>query len=195
MDNVTNILNAVLEARGWRSRVLERLAVEIWPDVVGEWISPHTIAESFRNGTLHVRTRSPQWTHELHFHEARIITRLNGRLGQSLVQKIRCHVTAPPGVPKARLKKDWEDPTFPPAPTRTRAQLEKLNDEALQYARDLTSSIEDEEVRTALTSCVAAVTRAQALQEPPQEPSGPSPTVPGAQPVGRGAEPNPDTTD
>ena len=89
MENVANIVNGVLDARGWRGKVLEQMAVEIWPEVVGEAIARHTLAEKFKSGTLYVRARSPQWTQELHFHQARIITRMNGRLRKPIVQKIR----------------------------------------------------------------------------------------------------------
>jgi len=159
MDSVTEIVNGVLDAKGWRGKILERLAVELWPEVVGEWIAPHTIAESFRNGTLYVRARSPQWTHELHFHEDRIITRLNGRLRQPIVRKIRVSVTPPPGVPKSRLKKDWEDPTFPAAPPRSKQTVDRLEDEASIYARDLTAPIADEELRAVMTRYITSVIR------------------------------------
>ena len=98
MENVASIVNQVLDARGWRGKVLEQMAVEIWPEVVGDQIARNTIAQRFKNGTLYVRARSPQWTHELHFHEARVIARLNGRLRQNLVHKIRCSVTPPRGI-------------------------------------------------------------------------------------------------
>ena len=116
MENVGSIVNGVLDARGLARKVLEKMAVELWSDVVGDPINHHTLAERFTNGTLYVRVRSPQWTHELHFLEARIVARLNGRLKQPIVQKIRATVTAPPGTPKSKLKPDWEDPTFPAAP-------------------------------------------------------------------------------
>ena len=119
MDAVGNIVNDVLDARGWRGKVLEQMAVEIWPEVVGETIARHTMALKFKNGVLFVRARSPQWTQELHFQEARIVARLNGRLRQQIVQKIRCSVTPPRGIKVGALKPNWEDPTFPeltPAP-------------------------------------------------------------------------------
>jgi predicted nucleic acid-binding Zn ribbon protein len=90
MENVANIVNGVLDARGWRGKVLEQMTVEIWPEIVGEAIARHTLAEKFKNGTLYVRARSPQWTQELHFQSNKIIARMNGRLRQPIVQKIRC---------------------------------------------------------------------------------------------------------
>jgi hypothetical protein len=161
MDNVGNIVNGVLDSRGWRSKVLERMAVELWSDVIGSPMNNHTMAERFADGTLYVRARSPQWTHELHFHEARIIARLNGRLKQPIVRKIRVSVTTPPGMRKTNLKIDWEDPTFPAAPQiKKQISDEPINDEAAVHGRELAAGIEDEEMRECMARLIAAVTRA-----------------------------------
>lgn len=161
MDNVGNIVNGVLEARGWRGKVLERMAVELWGDVVGEPMNNHTMAQRFQNGTLYVRARSPQWTHELHFLESRIIARLNGRLKQPIVQKIRASVTTPPGMAKTKLKPDWEDPTFPAVvPKRRDITNEPIDDEAARQGLALAGEIEDEEVRACMARLIASVKRA-----------------------------------
>jgi hypothetical protein len=160
MDNVGNIVNGVLDARGWRAKVLDRMAVELWSSVVGEPMNSHTIAQRFQNGTLYVRARSPQWTHELHFHEARIIARLNGRLKQPIVKKIRASVTTPPGMRKTNLKIDWEDPTFPAALKRVnKVSDEPIDDEAAARGRELAGEIEDEEMRAVMARLIATVMR------------------------------------
>lgn len=161
MENVGKIVNDVLDARGWRGKVLERLAVELWPEVVGEPISHHTMAERFAGGTLYVRARSPQWTHELHFLEARIITRLNGRLKQPIVQKIRCNVTTPRGVAAKKIKADWEDPTFPAVPPQSRAARDHMDDEAARRAQSIVAEIEDDDMRRVMGRLIASVMRAQ----------------------------------
>jgi hypothetical protein len=161
VENVSNIVNDVLDARGWRHKVLERMTVELWAEVVGEHIARHTIAERFSNGTLFVRARSPQWTQELHFHQARIITRLNGRLKQNMVQKIRCSVTAPRGVKVSALKPEWEDPTFPEIPTLRTSSAPPQNDAAAQRAHTLATEIEDEEMRMVMERLIATVIRSR----------------------------------
>ena len=171
MDNVGNIVNGVLDARGWRQKVLERMAVELWSDVVGEPMSHHTLAQRFQNGTLYVRARSPQWTHELHFLEARIIARLNGRLKQPIIQKIRATVTTPPGMARSHLKPDWEDPTFPAAQKKKREISDQpINDEAAAHGREMTSQIEDEEMRDCIARLIASVRRANEEKEEQHKP-------------------------
>ena len=166
MDNVGNIVNGVLEARGWRGKVLERMAVELWSDVVGEPMNHNTLAQRFQNGTLYVRARSPQWTHELHFLEARIIARLNGRLKQPIVQKIRTSVTTPPGMAKTRLKPDWEDPTFPAALKKARpVSDEPIDDDAAARGRELAVEIQDDEMRDVMARLIASVMRSNEEKE------------------------------
>jgi len=161
MENVSEIVNGVLDARGWRGKVLERMAVELWPEVVGEMIARHTLAMRFKNGTLFVRARSPQWTQELHFHESRIITRLNGRLKQPMVRKIRCSVTPPRGIKVGALKPNWEDPTFPEAPPLPRVVKAEPNDAAALRARELAAPIESEDMREVMERLIASVIRAR----------------------------------
>lgn len=170
MDNVGNIVNGVLEARGWRGKVLEKMAVELFREVVGDMMSCNTIAERFQNGTLYVRARSPQWTHEMHFHEARIIASLNGRLKQPIVQKIRVSVTTPPGFARKNLKPDWEDPTFPAAKeAEKKPKKVPEDDEAARHGRMLTVEIEDPEMRDVMARLIASVRRANEEKDKPKE--------------------------
>jgi len=161
MDKVSGIVNEILDTRGWRGKVLEQMAVDLWPEVAGEYIAQHTIAERFKGGTLFVRARSPQWTQELHFHTPRIITRLNGRLKQNLVTKIRCQVTRPRGIKVGALKPNWEDPTFPEAPPLPRQIKVQEDDEASRRAKKFVTNIEDAEVRATMERLIASVFRAK----------------------------------
>lgn len=170
MENVGNIVNGVLDAKGWRAKVLEKMAVELFSEVVGEPICHHTIAERFQHGTLFVRVRSPQWTQELHFLEARIIARLNGRLRQPIVQKIRATVTAPPGTPRSKLKPDWEDPTFPTAKKKDNlAKKVPVDDAAARKGLELAGQIEDDEMRDVMARLIASVMRANEEREKPDD--------------------------
>lgn len=166
MDNVGNIVNGFLDANNLRGKILERMALDLWAEIVGETMAHNTIAERYANGTIYVRARSPQWTHELHFLESRIIARLNGRLKKPIVQKIRCSVTTPPGMLKSKLKNDWEDPTFPP-PEKLEKIIKKepVDDEAAQRGRELSGEIEDEEMRAVMAKLIASVLRANEERE------------------------------
>ena len=162
MDNVSNIVNNVLDERGWRGKVLEKMAVELWKEVVGPTVAANTLAERFTDGTLYIRVRSPQWTHEIHFLESRLIARLNGRLRKPIVQKIRARVTLPPGTRKSKIEPNWEDPTFPAEPgKREDPKAASKTDAAAVSSRELTQEIQDPEMRDALARMIAAMKRAQ----------------------------------
>lgn len=160
MTSVGHIVDDFLDSKQWRGKVLERMAVILWPEVVGEHIAQHTMAVRFAGGTLHVRARSPQWMQELHFHEARVIARLNGRLKQSIVNKIRCSVTPPRGIRVGALKPNWEDPTFPQAPPLPRGVRACANDAATQQARQWAAVIEEEDIREVMERLIATSLRA-----------------------------------
>lgn len=166
MENVASIVNNVLDSRGWRGKVLEQMAVEVWPEIVGDPMARHTMATKFKGGILHVRARSPQWTQELHFHEARIIARINGRLRQNIVHKIRCHVTPPRGIKVGALKPHWEDPSFPenpPLPPTSRP--EPKDDEASRQAERIAAQIDDPEMRAVMQNLIASSIRVREAKE------------------------------
>ena len=167
MDGIGNIVNDILDARGWRSKVLERMAVELWPEVVGDHIAMNTMALRYSSGTLHIRARSPQWTQELHFHQARIIARLNGRLRQNIVHKIRCTVTPPRGIKVGSLKPTWEDPTFPAQTPLPRGKREHCDDDSSRRAIAIAAEIEDEEMRATMERLIASVFRARGGEPEP----------------------------
>ena len=170
MDSVAHIVNGVLDARGWRGKVLEQMSVEIWPEVVGEPIARHTLALKFKNGVLYVRARSPQWTQELHFHQARIIARMNGRLRKPIVQKIRCYVTPPQGIKVGALKPNWEDPTFPTVAPLPRNARPDPNDAASMHAHEIAAGIEDDDVRAMMERLIASSLRAKEKREQGEAP-------------------------
>jgi len=162
MDNVSNIVNNVLDEKGWRGKVLEQMAVELWKEVAGPLVAANTLAERFTGGTLYIRARSPQWSHEVHFLESRLVARLNGRLRKPIVQKLRVRVTLPPGKRKSSVEDSWEDPTFPVEPNKREEVKEApKNDAAAISGRALAQEIEDPEMRDSLARMIAAVKRAQ----------------------------------
>ena len=162
MDNVRGIVNEILDQRGWRQQVLERMAVELWPEVAGENFARNAIAERFKGGVLYLRVRSPQWTQELHFFESRLIIRLNGRLRQNIVRELRCSITTPPGMRQKNLKPDWEDPSFPKAPPLPRGVKADPNDEFARQAREIVgqSPIDDPEMSAVMERLIASSLRA-----------------------------------
>jgi hypothetical protein len=105
MDRVGPVLNELLETRGWKQKVLQKMALQLWADIVGPEIARNTRPEGLQGGIIFVRTKNSMWSHELTYHKPRIIARINGRLQQNVVTDIRFYTT--------RKRKDaGDDPLF-----------------------------------------------------------------------------------
>lgn len=68
----------------------ERMAVVLWPEVVGPYVGRNTAASGIRGGILFVRTASSAWMTELRIgFRQQYIAELNRRLGEDIVKDIR----------------------------------------------------------------------------------------------------------
>lgn len=75
----------------------ERIALVLWPEIVGPYVAPNTAAVGIKRGVLFVRTASAAWMNELNVgYRLAYIEKLNGRLGDDLVKDIRF---LPPPLP------------------------------------------------------------------------------------------------
>jgi len=63
------------------AKIREYTAPLIWNELVGPQIAAATEVDRVKDGILFVHTRSAMWAHELTFHKADILRRLNQRLG------------------------------------------------------------------------------------------------------------------
>ncbi len=81
--------------RGWERRAggpIQRVIL-CWPDVVGEVIARSTRPLETEGKTLVVEVRDAVWRDQLsRFYKARILRKLNARLGGSIIQDIRFRV-------------------------------------------------------------------------------------------------------
>jgi predicted nucleic acid-binding Zn ribbon protein len=80
----TNAVGALvgerLRALGFDRKVREHTAPLIWAELVGPQVAAATEVERVADGVLWVSCRSAMWSHELTFHKADILRRLNTRL-------------------------------------------------------------------------------------------------------------------
>lgn len=116
------LAGARLDALGIGDKVREHTAPLVWAELVGPQVAGATEAERVREGVLYVAARSATWAHELSFHKADILRRLNSRIGAKaghpLITDIRFFNrggNVKPPVPETA-----------PALAPTRAQLEDV---------------------------------------------------------------------
>ena len=126
--------------------------LDAWPGAVGEMVAANAWpARIARDGTLHVNTSSASWAFELGQLAPTMLDRLREKLGEGAPKGLRFAVghlpeAGPSGVDEARA------PT--PEPDK----------EALQRAADLTSEIEDPELRERVARAVSL-----GLSNPPSD--------------------------
>ena len=71
------------------SKLEENALLKLWPQAVGPQIASQTKPDSFRNGTLFVKTVSSVWVQQLHFIKEEIRGKLNELSGKTGIKEIR----------------------------------------------------------------------------------------------------------
>ncbi|KPJ61294.1 MAG: hypothetical protein AMJ46_02305 [Latescibacteria bacterium DG_63] len=62
--------------------------LEIWEEVVGPRIASNAKPTAYRDSKLFVEVTTTAWVHELTFMRKDILTRINARLGKSVIRDI-----------------------------------------------------------------------------------------------------------
>ena len=68
--------------RGW-------MAIDVWPDVVGERVARRARPTGFQEGRLVVEVDSPAWVSELGYLKRDLIVKINQRLGEAVIREIQ----------------------------------------------------------------------------------------------------------
>lgn len=88
LQSIGDILFSVLKKRGLASKLEENALFRHWPDAVGPQIAAQTQPESWRAGTLFVKTTSSVWVQQLHFMKEDIRRKINELAGKTSVRDI-----------------------------------------------------------------------------------------------------------
>lgn len=90
---VGSLLGERLRGMGMDAKIREYTAPLVWAELVGPQVAAATEVDNVKDGVLYVHTRSSMWSHELTFHKADILRRLNIRIGarpgEPLIKDIR----------------------------------------------------------------------------------------------------------
>ena len=101
MDRARDILPALYADCEGAERD-EELALAYWETAAGEWLSSHTKASSLNRGGLIIEVDSARWQAELDSLSGRLIGRLNGLIGRSVVNRLWFRLAQPPRKPVQR---------------------------------------------------------------------------------------------
>lgn len=89
LQPIGDVLFSVLKKKGMASKLEENALLKLWPQAVGPQIASKTKPDSFRNGTLFVKTVSSIWVQQLHFIKEEIRVKLNELSGKNQIKEIR----------------------------------------------------------------------------------------------------------
>jgi hypothetical protein len=107
-----------------------------WGEIVGDAVASNAQPSAVRNRILFVEVSHPAWIQQLQFLKTALLEKINGFLGESLIQDIRFRIgkiSPPSASPK---ESGWKE--------------EDLDRESIERIETLLQAVEDDEVRETL---------------------------------------------
>lgn len=89
LEATSNVIYRALAKAGLTDHARRLKIFLCWNEAVGPEIAARTQPESFRRGSLLVKTASAAWQNELMFLKADILAKLNALLGQTLIKELK----------------------------------------------------------------------------------------------------------
>ena len=83
-----NLLAKVVQNLHLGRRLAEQRACELWPEVVGRYVSENTKVRSIDHGKLFVWVKTAAWQNEISLRRGEIIRKLNKAVGEYVVEDI-----------------------------------------------------------------------------------------------------------
>lgn len=97
MKNIVSVLEDALRELKYNTKLKEHLILEVWDEVVGEYIAKQTQPESIRDNKLFVRVSTLPWIRQLESLKQMIIERLNRRVGKRVLKEVQFSLGEIPG--------------------------------------------------------------------------------------------------
>jgi len=88
MERIGNIIVPFIKELGIDTKIKHYEALSIWSNVVGERIARVTEPERIVDGKLFIKVRNDAWRNELLYMKSDLISRVNMKLGRSLIKDI-----------------------------------------------------------------------------------------------------------
>ncbi|HEX2656674.1 MAG TPA: DUF721 domain-containing protein [Polyangia bacterium] len=85
-------MSSFLARLGGSGRALEYRVFDAYAKAAGEMLASRSTPDSFRDGTLYVRTASSALAHELTLLRGQLLERMAGFLGEPIVRDLRTRV-------------------------------------------------------------------------------------------------------
>jgi len=87
-QSIGNIIQNFYEKSGKISMLLEQHVVELWTEIVGEFIAKQTTKVSVKQGVIYVTIPNAALRFEVLNSRSQIISKINERIGQNIIKGI-----------------------------------------------------------------------------------------------------------
>ncbi len=82
------VLGELIDRLGYRDKIDEARAVEVWPELAGPTVEQVTESVWIKDGRLFVKINSAVWRHQLHLQRESWRDRINEHLGREVVDEL-----------------------------------------------------------------------------------------------------------
>jgi tRNA A37 N6-isopentenylltransferase MiaA len=89
MNSIGSVLEDALRKLKYNTKLKEHLVLEVWNEVVGEYVAKQTQPESIKDNKLFVRVSTLAWIRQLESLKQMIIDRLNRRVEKGVVKEMQ----------------------------------------------------------------------------------------------------------
>jgi len=100
-ETAGDLISGLLSRLGGKGRALEYRVFDAYTRAAGDVLASRTTPDSFREGTLFVRTASSALAHEIILLRVELLARMGAILGPGVIKEIRTRVGAV-GAPQGR---------------------------------------------------------------------------------------------
>ncbi len=87
-NNIKQIIDAVINRYSLKGKLTEVRIKELWREIVGDYISKHTISLRYYHGKLFVNLDIATLKTELLYKRTKILQEMNKSLGEKLISEI-----------------------------------------------------------------------------------------------------------
>lgn len=91
-ESAGDLMSSFLARLGGSGRALEYRVFDAYAKAAGEMLAARSTPDSFRDGTLYVRTASAALAHEITLLRGQLIERMTVALGEGIVRDLRTRV-------------------------------------------------------------------------------------------------------
>jgi len=140
LKSTRSLIEGLLGNLGISNKIEQHRIWSVWQEAVGEHIAQHAIPSRIRNNVLEVKVAHPVWMQQLQLLKPRLLKQINQHLGDTPINDLYLR--------RGQIVKEPTINVEPPTP------LPELNDDEIESVHRLTSTIKDDEVRTALDQLI-----------------------------------------